>query len=43
MEYDESMIIDKDIAAILSNGVYPPIFHKFRAIGLYVIRIFKNF
>lgn len=43
MEYDPDMIVDKDIASILSNGVYPPIFHKFRSIGLYVIRIFKNF
>ena len=43
MEYDEDMIIDKEIASLLSNGVYPPIFHKFRSIGLFVIRIFKNF
>ena len=43
MEYDNNMIVDKDIASILSKGVYPPIFHKFRKIGLYVIRIFKNF
>jgi len=43
MEYDKDMIIDKDIAQILSMGVYPPIFHKFRVKGLYVIRIFKNF
>lgn len=43
MEYDEDMIVDKEIAAILSAGVYPPIFHKYRAIGLYVIRFFKNF
>jgi len=43
MEYDDNMIIDKDIASILSNGVYPPIFHKFRNFGLYVIRIFKDF
>lgn len=43
MEYDPNMIVDKDIASILSKGVYPPIFHKFRRIGLYVIRIFKNF
>ena len=27
----------------MSKGVYPPIFHKFREIGLYVIRFFKNF
>ena len=43
LEYDHDMIIDKELASILSNGVYPPIFHKFREIGLYVIRIFKNF
>jgi len=43
MEYDQDMIVDKDIASLLSNGVYPPIFHKFRSIGLYVLRFFKNF
>ena len=43
MEYDPNMIVDKEIADLLSKGVYPPIFHKFRKIGLYVIRIFKNF
>jgi len=43
MEYDDNMIIDKDIASILSCGVYPPLFHKYRTFGLYVIRIFKNF
>jgi len=43
MEYDQSMIVDKEIASILSKGVYPPIFHKFRSIGLYVLRFFKNF
>jgi hypothetical protein len=43
MEYDNEMIVDKEIASILSKGVYPPIFQKFRKIGLYVIRIFKNF
>lgn len=43
MEYDEDMIVDKEIASILSAGVYPPIFHNYRAIGLYVIRFFKNF
>ncbi len=30
MEYDEDMIIDKEIATILSQGVYPPIFHRYR-------------
>jgi len=43
MEYDPDMIVDKEIASILDNGVYPPIFHKFRSIGLYVLRFFKNF
>ena len=43
MEYDKDMIVDNDLASILSKGVYPPIFHKFREIGLYVIRFFKNF
>ena len=37
------MIVDKEIATLLSKGVYPPIFHKYRMVGLYVIRIFKDF
>jgi len=36
------MIIDAELASVFSKGVYPPIFHKYRSIGLYVIRIFKN-
>ena len=43
MEYEENMIVDKEVATLLSKGVYPPIFHKYRIIGLYVIRIFKDF
>jgi calpain len=43
MELDPDMIVDQEIAALLSKGVYPPIFHRYRKIGLYVIRIFKNF
>ena len=43
MEYDPEMIVDKDIATLLSNGIYPPIFHRYRSRGLYVLRIFKNF
>lgn len=43
MELDPDMIVDKEIASLLSKGVYPPIFHRFRKIGLFVIRIFKNF
>jgi len=42
MEYDPDMIVDKDIATILSMGVYPPIFHRYRSRGLFVIRIYKN-
>jgi hypothetical protein len=37
------MIIDKQLASSLSKGVYPPIFHKYRSNGLYVLRFFKNF
>ena len=43
MDYDPDMIVDKEIAVCLSKGVFPPIFHKYRAKGLYVLRIFKNF
>lgn len=43
LDYDPDMIIDKEMAFILSNGVYPPIFHRYRSRGLFVIRIFKNF
>ena len=43
MQYDPDMIVDKEIASILSNGVYPPIFHRYRSRGLYVLRFFKNF
>lgn len=43
MEYKPDMIVDKEIATLLSSGVYPPIFHRFRSRGIYVIRIFKNF
>lgn len=43
MELDPDMIVGADLAALLSNGVYPPIFHRFRTMGLYVIRIFKDF
>jgi hypothetical protein len=43
MELDADMIIDKEIASLLCRGVYAPIFHKFRIVGIYVIRIFINF
>ena len=37
------MVVDKMIADILSKGVYPPVFHRYRSIGLYVIRLFVEF
>jgi len=43
MEYHKDMIVDQEIAQLLSSGVYPPIFHKYSQIGLYVLRFFKNF
>jgi len=43
MILDKDMIIDKEIASELSIGVYPPIFHKYRSRGIYVLRFFKNF
>lgn len=42
MEYDPDMIVDKEIAMLMCNGIYPPVFHKFRSRGLYILRIFKN-
>lgn len=35
--------IDAEMAWKLSQGVYPPIFHMYRAKGLYVFRFFKNY
>jgi hypothetical protein len=43
LEYDSSMIIDKEISTCLSKGIFPPIFHKFRSRGVIVLRYFKNF
>ena len=37
------MIIDKDFAKTCSEGVFPPIFHKFRDHGIYCLRFQKNF
>jgi len=42
MEYDRDMIIDDQIASEFFMGVYPPVFHKFRSRGIYVISIFKK-
>jgi len=35
-------LIDAEAANMLSSGVYPPIFHKFRNQSIYVIRFFKD-
>jgi calpain len=43
LEYDPDMIVDKEISFNLSRGIFPPIFHKFRSRGIYVLRYFKNF
>lgn len=43
MDVNKDMIVDKEMAAKCSTGVWPPIFHRYRSKGIYVIRIFKNF
>lgn len=43
MEYTDDMIVDKEIASLLCNGLYPPIFHRYRSVGMYILRIYKNF
>ena len=43
LEYDRDMIVDKEISVSLSRGIFPPIFHKFRSRGIFVLRYFKNF
>lgn len=35
-------LIDAPTSKMLSSGVYPPIFHKFRHNGIYVLRFFKD-
>ena len=42
-ENDEFIEVDKKTAFMLSSGVYPPLFHKYRKIGLYVMKFFKEF
>jgi hypothetical protein len=39
----EGMIVDNEFAQNCSKGIFPPIFHKFRAKGIYCLRFFKNF
>jgi hypothetical protein len=42
MEIDPSKPITNKIAAQMSKGCYPPIFHIYRRKGIYAFRIFKN-
>jgi len=30
MDFTDDMIVDKEIAHLMSQGVYPPIFHRFK-------------
>ena len=43
IELDETAKVDAEVVQMLSKGVYPPIFHKFRKFGIYVLRFFKNY
>ena len=36
-------LIDNEMAQLLSMGVFPPIFHRFREKGIYCLRFFKEF
>lgn len=36
-------ILDKRDCQYLSKGVFPPIFHRFAAYGIYCLRFFKNY
>ena len=35
--------LDSEKYAMLSTGIYPPIFHSFRKKGIFSFRFFKNF
>jgi len=43
VDIEDSARVDANVANHLSKGVYPPIFHKYRNQGIYVLRFFKNF
>lgn len=36
-------LVDKNSSNLCTMGVFPPIFHKFRHLGIYVFRFFKNY
>jgi hypothetical protein len=39
----DNMLVDKNLAELFSQGVFPPIFHEFRKRKIYVLRFFKEF
>ena len=43
IEIDQNTRVNSNIAILLSKGVYPPIFHKFKLRNIYVLRFFKDF
>ena len=43
IDFDNIQMFDKTTVENCSNGVYPPLFHRFRTVGLYVMRFFKDF
>ncbi len=43
VDLDNSRMVDNEAAINCSIGVYPPLFHKFRHWGIYVLRFFKDF
>ena len=43
IDFENIQMLDKTTVENCSNGVYPPLFHRFRTIGLYVMRFFKDF
>ena len=39
-DIDSSMPLDERLTASCSEGIYPPIFHKYRSKGIYCFRFF---
>lgn len=42
MDMDKDTIVDRKIANLMCEGVFPPIFHRFRSKGIYVLRMYKK-
>jgi hypothetical protein len=43
VDYQKGMVVDKEMASACSSGVFPPIFHKYRARGIFCLRFMKDF